>query len=256
MALEVRIVDPLDARVAFEEFGDSQSGLVLFLHPQREGLEAPQEQVAAVGINRAAHGDVTGEAAIPLFQGGGVQTVKNASAPGKPAKGALASMTQAAQAMMGSKGQSPDRKDTEGIVKEFFHEPSIALRLGCFGIDMVLLLIFRIIALYGLGLTTPTGASEWAVNLFFSVPVIPAVIGFGMCWRLLGASPGQLILGIRVVDQSGVSLDWETAFKRSLYFTISTCLFGLGALVYFSEEGETAFDLFAKTKVIERPKDQ
>lgn len=239
----------------FEIKGVSEPIMVFSIPLERQKLKSIPGNIQQL-INRAAHGDVTGEASIPLFQGGGGSSVKTPAAAAKSSQSGLAGVAQAAKTMMGNIGRKPESQSGDGVVvKEFFNEPSIALRVACFAIDMVLLLILRFAVVFLLGVSAPAGVGEWALYLVFGIPVLPAIILFGLFWRLLGASPGQLVFGLRVVHQSGFALDWETSFKRSAYFTISTCLLGLGALVYFSEEGETAFDLFAKTKVIERPKE-
>ena len=58
VAFEAGIVDLANARMRFEKPGDFHGGCVVNRHAQRKGLEAAQQEVAAVRIDDSAHGFV------------------------------------------------------------------------------------------------------------------------------------------------------------------------------------------------------
>jgi uncharacterized RDD family membrane protein YckC len=71
---------------------------------------------------------------------------------------------------------------------------------------------------------------------------------------LYGATPGKMLLGIRVVKSDGSPVDWLTAFMREVVGKILSSLpLDLGFLwAFFHPKRQTWHDLIANTLVVHR----
>ncbi len=74
---------------------------------------------------------------------------------------------------------------------------------------------------------------------------------------LYGATPGKMLLGIRVVKADGRPVDWLTAFMREVVGkTLSTLALGVGYLwAFFHPKRQTWHDLIADTLVVHRERE-
>lgn len=68
-----------------------------------------------------------------------------------------------------------------------------------------------------------------------------------------GATPGKLILGLRVVDENGMHIGWGRAIGRFFAMILSTCLFLIGfIMVGFHEKKRGLHDLICGTYVVKK----
>ena len=74
---------------------------------------------------------------------------------------------------------------------------------------------------------------------------------------LYGATPGKMLLGIRVVKADGRPVDWLTAFMREVVGkTLSTLALSVGYLwAFFHPKRQTWHDLIADTLVVHRERE-
>jgi len=89
-------------------------------------------------------------------------------------------------------------------------------------------------------------------NLLFNW--IPSWAYYVAFTALYGATPGKMLLGIRVVKTDGRPVDWLTAFMREVVGkTLSALLLGLGYLwAFFHSKRQAWHDLIADTLVVHR----
>lgn len=87
-------------------------------------------------------------------------------------------------------------------------------------------------------------------NLLFNW--IPSWAYYVAFTALYGATPGKMLLGIRVVKTDGRPVDWLTAFMREVVGkTLSTLPLGLGYLwAFFHPRRQAWHDLIADTLVV------
>jgi len=95
------------------------------------------------------------------------------------------------------------------------------------------------------------GIIEWFISRNVDYPFLLWFLYFGFFWALRGASPGQIISETAVVKENGNTLDFVTAFKRSLIFVPSMSFFCIGALFYFGPDKKTLYDKLCETRVVE-----
>lgn len=95
------------------------------------------------------------------------------------------------------------------------------------------------------------GIVEWFISRNVDYPFLLWFLYFGIFWALKGASPGQIVSETAVVKENGDSLDFVTAFKRSLIFVPSISFFFIGALFYFGPDKKTLYDKLCETRVVE-----
>jgi uncharacterized RDD family membrane protein YckC len=73
-------------------------------------------------------------------------------------------------------------------------------------------------------------------------------IGF---WSVEGATPGKMVMGMRVVKANGEPLDLGTAFVRYLGYFVSAITLGIGfLLIAFTSEKRGLHDYIAGTMVV------
>ena len=93
-------------------------------------------------------------------------------------------------------------------------------------------------------------------NLLFNW--IPSWAYYVAFTALYGATPGKMLLGIRVVKTDGRPVDWLTAFMREVVGkTLSALLLGLVYLwAFFHPKRQAWHDLIADTLVVHRERSQ
>lgn len=89
----------------------------------------------------------------------------------------------------------------------------------------------------------------WLLVLAINVPAnFLYFVGFNGAW---GATPGKLILGLRILDANGGPIGFKRAFLRHCAEWITRLTFGLGfLLVLFTPEKRALHDLIARTRVV------
>lgn len=95
----------------------------------------------------------------------------------------------------------------------------------------------------------------WRLMLAIEIPAHFAYfVGFNGSW---GASPGKLLLGLRIVDSDGGPLGYRRAFLRHCAEWLTQITFGLGfVLCAFDSQKRALHDRFARTRVVSiRPRD-
>ena len=105
--------------------------------------------------------------------------------------------------------------------------------------------------LFGDAITTVQGGTA---NMNFSggytlIPVLYSII----FWILLAATPGKLILGLKIVDADGKNISPLASILRYLGYIVSGIVFGIGFLwVGFDKKKQGWHDKIAKTFVIHK----
>ncbi|MFH1620409.1 MAG: adenylate/guanylate cyclase domain-containing protein [bacterium] len=85
----------------------------------------------------------------------------------------------------------------------------------------------------------------------FPLRVLLWILYGGIFLKYFGATPGKMILKLRVICPGGMPLAWKQAFLRSAFSVISAMAALLGYLwAVWEQEGRTWHDLIAGTKVI------
>lgn len=117
---------------------------------------------------------------------------------------------------------------------------------------ILVLVTLLLMALAGVDWMNPTPAQ----NLLFNW--LPSWAYYVAFTALYGATPGKMLLGIRVVKTDGRPVDWLTAFMREVVGkTLSTLPLGLGYLwAFFHPKRQTWHDLIADTLVVHRERTQ
>jgi uncharacterized RDD family membrane protein YckC len=132
---------------------------------------------------------------------------------------------------------------------------SFGARLAALIVDVIFLNLITVplhLAIHGTEYLTG-GAQTGGFATFFINWVLPAIITIGF-WLTLAATPGKLLLSIRVVDaQSGERLTFVQGVARYIGYIVSLLPVLIG---YFwmlrSPRRQTWHDLLAKTVVIRR----
>jgi uncharacterized RDD family membrane protein YckC len=113
-------------------------------------------------------------------------------------------------------------------------------RLVAYLIDTVLIVLIELVLMLLLGRTLGYMLSFVASIAYF--------IGF---WTAQGATPGKIVMGLRVIRQDGNPVDGSTAAFRYVGYMISGLAIGLGFLwILWDPNKEGWHDKIAKTRVI------
>lgn len=95
----------------------------------------------------------------------------------------------------------------------------------------------------------------WRLMLAIEIPAHFAYfVGFNGSW---GATPGKLLLGLRIVDTDGSPLGYRRAFLRHCAEWLTQITFGLGFVICaFDPQKRALHDRLARTRVVSmRPRD-
>ena len=113
-------------------------------------------------------------------------------------------------------------------------------RLVAYLIDGVILVFFELILILLLGQPLGTLAS-FVVGITYTV-------GF---WMAEGATPGKMVMGLRVVRRDGSAIDGSVAALRYVGYIVSSIPIGLGFLwVLWDPDHEGWHDKLAGTRVV------
>ncbi len=114
-----------------------------------------------------------------------------------------------------------------------------------------LILVFVTLLLMALAQVDWTNPTPTQNFLFNWIPSWAYYVAFT---ALYGATPGKMLLGIRVVKTNGRPVDWLTALMREVVGkTLSTLPLGLGYLwAFFHPKRQAWHDLIADTLVVHR----
>jgi uncharacterized RDD family membrane protein YckC len=78
-----------------------------------------------------------------------------------------------------------------------------------------------------------------------------AAVYFGNSWVVFARSPGMTLLGLRIVQADGASLDRRHAIVRLVTFPLGFLTLGLGFLgIIFGRTHQAIYDRIARTAVI------
>lgn len=131
-------------------------------------------------------------------------------------------------------------------------------RLAAFLADMALFLLFAIPVITAFVIANALDSDPLrAVGAFLIVLVMLAMFGFGLLYfplleKRFGKTLGKHLMRIRVVDESGRPITLGQAIIRRLSFYFD--LLALDAIfVPFTERKQRAFDLVARTIVVNEP---
>ncbi|MDE3094373.1 MAG: RDD family protein [Chloroflexota bacterium] len=112
-------------------------------------------------------------------------------------------------------------------------------RFVAYLVDVVILFVIDIVLRLVLG--TPGALIGIIVGVSYFV-------GF---WMTQGATPGKMLLGLKVVRQDGAPVDGSTALLRYVGYIVSSIPIGLGFLwIIWDPRHEGWHDKIAKTRVI------
>ncbi|WP_117238111.1 RDD family protein [Thermus sediminis] len=127
-------------------------------------------------------------------------------------------------------------------------------RLVAYLVDGLILapLVVLVMALGGVDLANPTPLQNFTFN------ALPSWAYYVVFTALYGATPGKMLLGIRVVKTDGNPVDWLTAFMREVVGkTLSILPLGLGYVwAFFHPRRQAWHDLIADTWVARRESPQ
>ena len=128
------------------------------------------------------------------------------------------------------------------------HYAGFWIRLVAFIIDGIILGI--ICSPFGTATTLPDGT--YSVNLTGWPTLIPIVYAIGF-WIWLSATPGKLILGLKVVDANGNKIAPLTAVVRYLGYILSGIVLSIGFIwIGFDAKKQGWHDKIAKTFVVHK----
>jgi uncharacterized RDD family membrane protein YckC len=101
---------------------------------------------------------------------------------------------------------------------------------------------------FGTATTLPDGTYSVSVTGWPSLIPIVYIIAF---WIFLSATPGKLILGLKIVDDSGNKLTPVKAIVRYLGYIVSGIILGIGFfMIGFDAKKQGLHDRIAKTYVV------
>lgn len=140
-------------------------------------------------------------------------------------------------------------------------------RLAAYLIDSIVLsiipMMFAPMWSFGFG-------GVWNLNEMFDAPdwlFIPLVaignfvsflVGAGffiIFWKLLGQTPGKMVMGVKVIRTDGSALNWSNSILRYVGYMVSGLVLCLGFIwIAFDERKQGWHDKMADTYVVKVPK--
>lgn len=102
-------------------------------------------------------------------------------------------------------------------------------------------------------------APDWVFIPFIAIGnLISFLISAGffvIFWKLLGQTPGKMVMGIKVIRTDGSSLNWQSAILRYVGYMVSGFVLCLGFIwIAFDERKQGWHDKMADTYVVKMPK--
>jgi uncharacterized RDD family membrane protein YckC len=146
--------------------------------------------------------------------------------------------------------------DTGRAMSQQGHYAGALSRLLAYGADLLILTVIYAVALALLEFAI-NAATPWHID-FNSVhglvllgELLWAGFYFGSSWAVFARSPGMTLLGLRIVQADGSSLDRHRAVVRLIAFPLGFLTLGLGFLgIVFGRTHQAIYDRIAKTAVV------
>lgn len=136
------------------------------------------------------------------------------------------------------------------------HYAGAVSRLLAYGVDLFILTVVYAAALALLEFAIDA-ATPWsiAINtghvLVLVGELLWAAFYFGNSWAIFARSPGMTLLGLKIVQVDGSSLDRRHAIIRLIAFPLGFLTLGLGFLgIVFGRTHQAIYDRIAKTAVV------
>ena len=136
------------------------------------------------------------------------------------------------------------------------HYAGALSRLLAYGADLLILTVVYAVALalleFGINAATPWSVDlKSAYGLVLVGEFVWAAFYFGNSWAIFARSPGMTLLGLRIVQADGSSLDRHHAIVRLIAFPLGFLTLGLGFLgIIFGRTHQAIYDRIAKTAVV------
>jgi uncharacterized RDD family membrane protein YckC len=136
------------------------------------------------------------------------------------------------------------------------HYAGALSRLLAYGADLLILTVVYAAALALLEFAI-SAATPWNVNLeqghvlVLVGELLWGALYFGNSWVIFARSPGMTLLGLRIVQADGSSLDRHHAIVRLLAFPLGFLTLGIGFLgIVFGRTHQAIYDRIARTAVV------
>ncbi len=129
-------------------------------------------------------------------------------------------------------------------------------RLLAYGADLLILTVVYAAALalleFAIDVATPWNVDLKTGHMLVLVgELLWAVFYFGNSWAIFARSPGMTLLGLRIVQADGSSLDRRHAIIRLIAFPLGFLTLGIGFLgIIFDRTHQAIYDRIAKTAVV------
>jgi uncharacterized RDD family membrane protein YckC len=136
------------------------------------------------------------------------------------------------------------------------HYAGALSRLLAYGADLLIITVVYATALalleFAINAATPWSLElKSAYGLVLAGALAWAAVYFGSSWAGFARSPGMALLGLRIVEADGSSLDRRQALTRLIAFPLGFLTLGLGFLgIIFGRTHQAIYDRIARTAVI------
>jgi uncharacterized RDD family membrane protein YckC len=146
--------------------------------------------------------------------------------------------------------------DARRAIAQQGHYAGALSRLLAYGADLLILTAVYAVALALLEFAI-NAATPW--NIDFKTGHVLVLLGellwaafyFGNSWTVFARSPGMTLLGLRIVQADGSSLDRHHAIVRLVAFPLGFLTLGLGFLgIIFGRTHQAIYDRIARTAVV------
>jgi uncharacterized RDD family membrane protein YckC len=146
--------------------------------------------------------------------------------------------------------------DARRAIAQQGHYAGALSRLLAYGADLLILTSVYAVALALLEFAI-NAATPWNIDLktghvlVLLGELLWAALYFGNSWIVFARSPGMTLLGLRIVQADGSSLDRHHAIIRLLAFPLGFLTLGVGFLgIIFSRTHQAIYDRIARTAVV------
>ena len=146
--------------------------------------------------------------------------------------------------------------DARRAIAQQGHYAGALSRLVAYGADLLILTSVYAVALALLEFAI-NAATPWSIDfktghvLVLLGELLWAALYFGNSWIVFARSPGMTLLGLRIVQADGSSLDRHHAIIRLLAFPLGFLTLGVGFLgIIFGRTHQAIYDRIARTAVV------
>jgi uncharacterized RDD family membrane protein YckC len=146
--------------------------------------------------------------------------------------------------------------DTRRAMIHQGHYAGALSRLLAYGVDLLILTVVYAAALalleFAIDVATPWNIAFKAGHVLVLVgELLWAAFYFGNSWAIFARSPGMTLLGLKIVQVDGSSLDRRHAIIRLITFPLGFLTLGLGFLgIIFDRTHQAIYDRIARTAVV------